>query len=217
MQPSAILIACVILMCGCATTPAPANPLQARPPTAAMMVKGNTPAPATSGVIVASDRPVPRTPAKADPAVAIEGPEVDLRPPPAGPLIILTRSAGDWPEDFTLEIGKDGAGRFIGRHYVCAIGERTFKVPSDTLEEAKRIALESHAFDRPTSRCSEMTDSPTFEIYFSEPPPGRKVGGGFCGGDKPRVSPSPVFRLGAKLQHLLDVKGWIGAYPNCKR
>ncbi len=114
-----------------------------------------------------------------------------------------------------MEINKDGTGRFVGSHNVCVTGERTLNVPSDTLDKAKRIVIESHVFDRPTQHCSEPTDSPAFLIYFSEPPPGRKVVGGLCTGGTLRVS--PAFRLGAELQHLLDPNGWIANYPNCQR
>jgi hypothetical protein len=152
------------------------------------------------------DTPTPAIPAEAEPPTAdIQRPTVDLRPPAPVPLIILTLSGGDWPEDYTLEINKDGTGRFVGRHNVCVTGERTLTVPTDTLDEAKRIVLDSHVFDRPTQQCSQIADAPAFVIYFSEPPPGGKVVGGFCSGEKPRFS--PAFRLGAKLQQLLDLNG----------
>jgi hypothetical protein len=193
------LSAWAALACGCATAPTQTSPLRTGAPQPTTMVKADTPTQAI--------------PAEAEPpAVAIQRPGADLRPPAPVPLIILTLSGGEWPEDYTLEINKDGTGRFVGRHNVCVTGERILDVPSDTLNEAKRIVLESHVFDRPTQRCSEPTDSPAFLIYFSEPPPGRKVEGGLCG---PHAS--PAFRLGAKLQHLLDLNGWIVNYPNCQR
>jgi hypothetical protein len=210
------LPACAVLAYGCATVPTQTSPVQVGTPAPTTMVKADTPTPASSATTVGGDRPVPPSPAKAElPAVAIQHPEVDLRPPAPVPLMILTLSGGDWPEDYTLEIDRDGTGRFVGSHNVCVTGERSLNVPSDTLEEAKRIVLESHVFDRPTPHCSKPTDSPAFLIYFSEPPPGRKVAGGLCAGENLRVS--PAFRLGAKLQHLLDLNGWIGNYPKCQR
>ena len=68
------------------------------------------------------------------------------------------------------------------------MGERTLKLPSDTVEGAKRIVLESHVFDRPTRQCSGLTDGPVFLIYFSKPSPGGKVAGTLCTGKTPRVS-----------------------------
>jgi len=190
------LTACAVMACGCATAPAQSD-------------KADTPALPSSATIVRADTLVPPSPAAAErPAVAMQRPEVDLRPPAPVPLIILTLSDGEWPENYTLEINKDGTGRFVGSHNVCVTGERTLNVPSDTLEEAKRIVLESHVFDRPRQRCSDPADAPAFVIYFSEPPPGRKVAGGLC---------TEAFRLGAKLQRLLDVNGWIANYPNCQR
>ncbi len=210
------LTACAVLAWGCASAPTQTSPVRTGAPQPATMVKADTRGSASPATMVKAETPTPAIPAEAEPpALAIQRPEVDLRPPAPVPLIILTLSGGEWPEDYTLEINKDGTGRFVGSHNVCVTGERPLGVPSDTLYEAKRIVLESHVFDRPTQHCSEPTDSPTFVIYFSEPPPGRKVAGGFCTGEDRRVS--PAFRLGAKLQHLLDLNGWIANYPNCPR
>ena len=145
-------------------------------------------------------------------ARAIQRPGVDLAPPPPVPLLVLTWENGETPRRYSLEIDKDGTGRFLGEYNGCLTGEMTMEVPSATLEEARRIVLQSHVFDRPVRRCSSsLTDNPGFGIYFAEPPPGRKVSGELCREQR------PVVKLARQLDRLLDLKGWIGTVEKCPR
>jgi hypothetical protein len=112
-------------------------------------------------------------------------------------------------EDYTLEIDKDGTSRFIGRVNVCAMGQLTTELPSDTVEEANQMILQSHLFDHPIRSCSSL--SMGHGSQSSEPAPGRRLLGGFC----PKMG--EVFKLGLRLEKLLDLKGWIGKAGSCPR
>jgi hypothetical protein len=143
-------------------------------------------------------------------ARAIQRPDVDLVPPPPVPLLVLTWENGETPRRYNLEIDKDGSGRFLGEYNGCLTGEMTMDVPRATLEEARRIVLQSHVFDRPVRRCSSSpTDYPLFGIYFAEPPPGRKVTGELCREQR------AVVKLARQLEKLLDLRGWIGKVEKC--
>jgi hypothetical protein len=72
-----------------------------------------------------------------------------------------------WRVAIVATLSACGTGRFLGQYNVCLTGEMTMDVPRATLEEAKRIILQSHVFDRPMRRCSSsLTDAPAFGIYF---------------------------------------------------
>ena len=180
----------------CATAPARTNPVHA-----------TVPPPARAEV----ESPVQTSAVKShDGARAIQRPVVDLAPPPPVPLLVLTWDDGDAPSRYTLEIDKDGTGRFLGQSNPCLTGEMTMDVPSTILEEARQIVLQSHLFDRPMRLCSSsLTDSPVFSIYFSEPPPGRKVLGELCPEQR------AVVKLALRLEKLLDLNGWIGKVEKC--
>ena len=172
---------------------------------------GKATLPVTSATAKASDRgPSNRVEARTGTA-PFQRPDVDLRPPAPVPLLVISYTSGDDPEDYALEIDKDGTGRFIGRHNVCVTGKQTMEIPSDILEEAKRLAVRSRLFDHPQPHCSAPIDSGGFLIYFSEPPPGRTIFGELCPAEK------PALKLGVKLARLLDLKGWIGERGKCRR